>query len=143
MASQSTFNLDYDRITFRNETVNLISHDCHSYLHITLANGIPPRKAMVMAGENAATDVDEEVYGNDGNGGLLTSTERVTVPVVLADHPLLLSYSVVESLCYHCSLEEMLLKVLVWTLIKGSSKTLEYNGRSHRWKTRWPDTIVS
>ena len=32
-----------------------------------------------------------------GNGGLLTCTERVTVPVVLADHPLLLSYSVVES----------------------------------------------
>ena len=46
--------------------MNLISHGCHSYLHITLANGIPPRKAMVMAGENAATNVDEEVYGNDG-----------------------------------------------------------------------------
>ena len=45
------FNHDYDRIIFRNETVNLISHDCHSYLHITLTNGIPPRKAMVMAGE--------------------------------------------------------------------------------------------
>ena len=44
----------------------LISHDFHSYLHVTLANGIPPRKAMVMAGENAATDVDEEVYVNDG-----------------------------------------------------------------------------
>ena len=43
------FNHDYDRIIFRNETVNLISHDCHSYLRITLANGIPPRKAMVMA----------------------------------------------------------------------------------------------
>ena len=26
----------------------------------------PPRKAMVMAGENATNDVDEEVYGNDG-----------------------------------------------------------------------------
>ena len=60
------FNHDYDRISFRNETVNLVSHDCHSYLLITLANGIPPRKAMVMAGENAANDVDEEVYGNDG-----------------------------------------------------------------------------
>ena len=60
------FNHDYDRIIFRNETVNLVSHDCHFYLHITLANGIPPRKAMVMAGENAANDVDEEVYGNDG-----------------------------------------------------------------------------
>ena len=59
------FNHDYDRIIFRNETVNLVSHDCHSYLHITLTNGIP-RKAMVMAGESAANDVDEEVYGNDG-----------------------------------------------------------------------------
>ena len=60
------FNHDYDRIIFRNETVKVISHDCHSYLHLTLANGIPPRKAMVMAGENVANDVDEEVYGNDG-----------------------------------------------------------------------------
>ena len=60
------FNHDYDRIIFRNETVNLVFHDCHSYLHITLTSGIPPRKAMVMAGENAANDVDEEVYGNDG-----------------------------------------------------------------------------
>ena len=60
------FNHDYDRIIFRNETVNLVFNDCHSYLHITLANGIPPCKALVMAGENAANDVDEEVYGNDG-----------------------------------------------------------------------------
>ena len=30
------FNHDYDRIFFRNETVNLVSHDCHSYLHIIL-----------------------------------------------------------------------------------------------------------
>ena len=60
------FNHDYDRIIFRNETANLVSHDCHSYLHITLANGIPPRKVMVMAGENATNDVDEELYGNDG-----------------------------------------------------------------------------
>ena len=44
----------------------MIPHDCHSYLHITLANGIPHRKAMVMDGEDAATDVDEEVYGDDG-----------------------------------------------------------------------------
>ena len=62
------FNHDYDRIIFRSEIVNLISHDCHSYSHITLANGIPPRTAMVMAGENVAIDVDEEVYGNDGTG---------------------------------------------------------------------------
>ena len=59
------FNHDYDRIIIRNETVNLVSHDCHSYLHITLTNGIPPRKASVMAEENATNDVDEEVYGND------------------------------------------------------------------------------
>ena len=60
------FNHDYDRIIFRNETVNLISHDCHSYLCPTLANRIPHRKAMVMAGENVASDVDEEVYVGDG-----------------------------------------------------------------------------
>ena len=29
------FNHDHDRIIFRNETVNLVSHNCHSYLHIT------------------------------------------------------------------------------------------------------------
>ena len=44
-----------------------MSHDCHSYLYITLSNGIPLRKAMVMVCENAAHDVDEEVYGNDGS----------------------------------------------------------------------------
>ena len=61
------FNHDYDRIIFRSETVNLVSHDCHSYLYITLANGIPPCKAMVKAGGSATNDVDEEVYDNDGN----------------------------------------------------------------------------
>ena len=61
------FNHDYDRIIFRNETVNLVSHDCHSYLHVILTNGIPPCKALVMAGENATNDVDEEVYDSDGN----------------------------------------------------------------------------
>ena len=60
------FNDDYDSIIFRNGTVSLISHDRHSYLHITLANGIPSRKEMVMTGESAANDVDEEAYGNDG-----------------------------------------------------------------------------
>ena len=44
------FNHDYDRIIFRNETVNLISHDCHSYLHVILTNGILPCKALVMTG---------------------------------------------------------------------------------------------
>ena len=43
-----------------------MSHDCHSFRYITLSNEIPIRKAMVMAGENAVHDVDEEVYGNDG-----------------------------------------------------------------------------
>ena len=60
------FNHDYDRIIFRNETVILVSHDCHSYLHVILTNGILPCKALVMVGENATNDVDEEVYGNDG-----------------------------------------------------------------------------
>ena len=58
------FNHDYDRIIiFRSETVNLISHD---YLHVIFTNGILLCKALVMAGENVTTDVDEEVYGNDG-----------------------------------------------------------------------------
>ena len=61
------FNHDYDRILFRNETVNLISLDCHSYLHLTLADGIPRRKAVVTTGENVSIDVDEEVYAADGN----------------------------------------------------------------------------
>ena len=45
----------------------MVSHDCHSYLHIILTNGIPPCKALVMAGESATNDVDEEDYDNDGN----------------------------------------------------------------------------
>ena len=60
------FNHDFDRTILRNDSVNLVSHDCRSCLHITLTNGIPPCKAMVMTGENATNDVDEEVYGNDG-----------------------------------------------------------------------------
>ena len=61
------FNHDYDRNTFRKKTVKLISHDCLSYLRLTLANGIPRRKAMLMTGENVSMDVDEEVYALDGN----------------------------------------------------------------------------
>ena len=68
---------------------------------------------------------ESEVY-RCGNGGLLTSTERVTVPVVLADHPLLLSHSVVESPV----LSLLIGRDVVGLDIKGSSKTLEYNGRS-------------
>ena len=59
----------------------------------------------------------------------MTSTERVTVPVVLADHHLLLSYCVVESPV----LSLLFGRDVVGGLgvdIKGSIKTLEYNGRS-------------
>ena len=52
------FNHDDDHI-FRNETVNLVSHDCHSYLHVIMANRIPPCKTLVMAGGSATNDVDE------------------------------------------------------------------------------------
>ena len=64
-----------------------------------------------------------------GNGGLLTSTERVTVPVVLADHPLLLSYSVVESPVFSLLIGRDVVESLGLD-IKCSSKTSEYNGRS-------------
>ena len=63
------FNHDDDRIICRLETANLTSHNCHSYLHLALANGISIAKAMVMAGENVANDVDEEVYVGDGIEG--------------------------------------------------------------------------
>ena len=71
---------------------------------------------------------ESEVY-RFGNGGLLTSTERVTVPVVLADHPLLLSHSVVESPVLSLLIGRDVVEGLGLD-IKGSSKTLEYNGRS-------------
>ena len=59
-------NHDYDRIIVRNETVNLVSHDCLSYLHVILTKGIPPCRALVMAGESATNDGDEEVYDKNG-----------------------------------------------------------------------------
>ena len=34
------FNHDYDRNIFRNGTLNLVSHENHSYLPVTLANGV-------------------------------------------------------------------------------------------------------
>ena len=71
---------------------------------------------------------ESELY-RFGNGGLLTSTERVTVPVVLADHPVLLSYSVVESPVLSLLIGRDVVEGLGLD-IKGSSKTLEYNGRS-------------
>ena len=61
------FNHDYDAIIFRNETVNLVSHGCHSFLHVVLTNGTPPCKALVMVGESATNNVDEEVYENNGD----------------------------------------------------------------------------
>ena len=71
---------------------------------------------------------ESEVY-RFGNGGLLTSTERVTVPVVLATHPLLLSCSVVESPVSSLLIGRDVVEGLGLD-IKGSSKTLEYSGQS-------------
>ena len=71
---------------------------------------------------------ESEVY-RFGNGGLLTSTERVTFLVVLTDHPLLLSYSVVESPVSSLLIGRGVVEGLGLD-IKGSSETLEYNGRS-------------
>ena len=45
--------------------MNLVSHACHSYLHVRIVDGTP-RTAMVMTGENVSNDVDEEVYVGDG-----------------------------------------------------------------------------
>ena len=53
----------------------------------------------------------------------------MTVPVVLADHPLLLSYSVVESSVFSLLIGRDVVEGLGLEN-KGSSKTLEYNGRS-------------
>ena len=70
---------------------------------------------------------ESEVY-RFWNGCLLTSTERATVPVVLADHPLLLSYSVVESPVLSLLIGRDVVEGLGFD-IKGSSETLKYNGR--------------
>ena len=61
------YNDNFDRIIFRNETSNLVSHDCHSYLHVRLADGTPLRKARVRTGESVSNDVDEEVYAGEGD----------------------------------------------------------------------------
>ena len=66
-----------------------------------------------------------------GNRGLLTSTERVTVPVVLADRPLLLSHSVVESPVLSLLIGKDVVERFGLD-IKGSSKSLECNGRSQQ-----------
>ena len=59
----------------------------------------------------------------------MTSTERVTVPVVLADHPLWSSYSVVESPVFSLLIGRDVVEGLGLD-IEGSSKTLEYTDRS-------------
>ena len=70
---------------------------------------------------------ESEMYGF-GNGGLLKSTERVTVPVVLADNPPLLSHCVVQSPVLSLLIGRDVVEGLRLD-IKGSSKTLEFNGR--------------
>ena len=82
-----------------------------------------------------------EVY-RFGNGGLLTSTERVTVPVVLADHPLLLSYSVVESPVLSLLIgRDVVVKVLVWTS-RVAAKPWNTMVDHNHWKIRLLDTLV-
>ena len=61
------FNHGYDRIIVRSDTVNFVSHDCHSSLLFRLAGGTPLRKAMVLTGESVSDDVDEEVYEREGD----------------------------------------------------------------------------
>ena len=82
---------------------------------------------------------ESEVY-RFGNGGLLTFNERVTDPVVLADHPLLLSYSVVASPVLSLLIGRDVVEGLGLD-IKGGSKILEYNGLNG-WKTRWLDIMA-
>ena len=68
---------------------------------------------------------ESEVY-RFGSGGLLTSTERVTVPVVLANHPLMLSCSFVESPILSLLIGRDVVEGLCLD-IKGSSKTLQWS----------------
>ena len=83
---------------------------------------------------------ESEVY-RFGNGGLLTSTERVTVTVVLADYTLLLSYSVVESPVLSLLVGRGVVEGLGLD-IKGGSKTLEYNRRSQLLEDSVADIIA-
>ena len=62
------------------------------------------------------------------NGCLLTSTERVTVPVLLADLCCRPPALRTAQFC-SCSLVETLLKDFVWTS-KAAARLLEYSGRS-------------
>ena len=80
---------------------------------------------------------ESEVY-RFGNGSLLTSTERVTVPVMLADHPLFLSYSVVESPVLSLLIGRDAVEGLGLDIkgrIQGSITTV--------WKTQWLDNFVA
>ena len=89
------------------------------------------RQTCIERGIGHAISVapESEVY-RFGNGGLLTSTQRVTVTVVLADHPLLLTSSVVERRVLSLLIGRRDVVEGLGLDIKGSSKTLEYNGRS-------------
>ena len=71
----------------------------------------------------------------------MTSTERGTVPVVLADHSLLLSYCIVERLVFSLltgrdGVERLGLASRV--AAKPRSTMVDHN----RWKTRWLDILV-
>ena len=81
------------------------------------------------AGPLSSTNMPESEVYRFGNGGLLTSSERVTVPVVLTDHPLSLSYNVVQSPVLSLLIGRDVVEGLGLD-IKITSKTLEYNGRS-------------
>ena len=76
-----------------------------------------------------------------GNGGLLTSSERVTVPVVLADHPLLLTCRVVESPVSSLLIGRDVVGDLVWTS-KAAARLWSTMVDHNRMKIRWLDIIV-
>ena len=61
------FNHDYDRIIFPNETVNLVSHDCHSHLHVILTNGIPLCNVGDGLERVRQMTWTKKSYDNDGN----------------------------------------------------------------------------
>ena len=84
---------------------------------------------------------ESEVY-RFGNGGLLTSTERVTVPCCARRSPsVVVLLRCGKALCYPCSLEGTLLKVSVWTS-RLAAKLWNTMVDHNRWKIRWLDTIA-
>ena len=76
-----------------------------------------------------------------GNGGLSTSTERVTIPVVLADHPLLLSFCVVESPVLSLLIGRDVVEGLGLD-IKGAAKPWNTMVDHSHWKIRLLDITV-